>query len=192
VVVGTGRQHGGMVGVDRHGRLVLLVLGEDVVVAADGDLPVTAMGGRGDCRADQRRYQGEQPSDDDVPSIPHGTPPLGTGQGPATFANHVAIDKPLVGLGGRSRQVACGPHPEAVRSRNSHYPRSGCAQSCAVTPLCYQRTGWVGDHVTVAPEAVTMWGQGGRAGAAWRGLAVPESQYGSVDKKGWGHEADSG
>ena len=51
--------------------------------------------------------------------------------------------------------------------------------------LPYQRTGWVGDHVTAAPEAVTMW-PGWSCRAAWRGLAVPKSQHGLGRQEGLG------
>ena len=34
--------------------------------------------------------------------------------------------------------------------------------------------------------------QGGLAGGMARADRPPKSQHGSVDKKGWGHEADSG
>jgi hypothetical protein len=43
---------------------------------------------------------------------------------------------------------------------------------------------WVGDHVTAAREAITMWARvvlPARHGAGW---PSPKSQHGSVDKKG--------
>jgi hypothetical protein len=49
-----------------------------------------------------------------------------------------------------------------------------------------------GDYVTAAGEAITMWARvvlPARHGAGWPSRS---DSTGSVDKKGWGHEADSG
>jgi len=52
--------------------------------------------------------------------------------------------------------------------------------------------GITGDYVTAAGEAITMWARvvlPARHGAGWPSRS---DSTGSVDKKGWGHEADSG
>src|SRR5215216_1684060 len=51
-----------------------------------------------------------------------------------------------------------------------------CRESCSATGYAKDRgreSVWVGDHVTAAPEAVTMW-PGWSCRAAWRGLAIPQ------------------
>src|SRR4029453_1117625 len=63
--------------VNRPRRLVLLILRERTGRAPDRHQRVTAVGGGGNHRDNQGRHHGNQPSDHDVPSKPHGTLPRG-------------------------------------------------------------------------------------------------------------------